>query len=38
MEDNTETGIKETGRENVDWIHVPRDRDLVYPVMNLRDP
>lgn len=39
LEDNIKVGIKETGWECVDQIHVPRDRDkweaVVNVVMNL---
>jgi hypothetical protein len=32
-------GLKETGCENVGWIHLPQDRDcaLVTTVMNRQD-
>jgi hypothetical protein len=41
-EDNIRLGLKETGREIVDWIHLAQVRDewqaVVNTVMNLRIP
>jgi hypothetical protein len=41
-EDNIKMDLKETGFEDMDWIHLARDRDtwwaLVNTVMNLRVP
>jgi len=39
-EDIVKTDLRETGWEDVDWIHLAQDRDrwraLIYKVMNLR--
>jgi hypothetical protein len=41
-EDNIKMDLREMGWKNVDWIHLPQDRDqwriLVNMVMNLRVP
>jgi hypothetical protein len=41
-EDNIKMYLRETGLEDVDWIHLPQDRDrlwaLVNTVMNVRVP
>jgi hypothetical protein len=40
--DNIKMGLREIGWSDMDWIHLPRDRDqwraLVNTVMNLRVP
>ena len=41
-EDNTKTGLRETGWEDVEWINLAQDRDkwwaLVNAVTSLRVP
>jgi hypothetical protein len=41
-EDNIKMDLKETGWEDMDWIHLPWDKDqwrtIVNAVMNLRVP
>jgi hypothetical protein len=41
-EDNIRMDFRETGREGVDWIHLTKDRDqwwtVVNTVMNIRVP
>jgi hypothetical protein len=42
MEDNTGMDLKETGGEDVDWIHLSQEmvqwKAFMNMVMNLRDP
>ena len=36
--DNIKTGLKEIRSEGADWLHLAKDRDFVYTVMNFQVP
>jgi hypothetical protein len=38
LEDNTEVDVEEMRYEDVDWIDLAQDKDLVNTVINLHDP